>query len=387
MAKGGADQGGGGGGDRTFDFLWGVVVVIAIGFLSWYYGKVQIAMAIFRLRLVEIYAINFAVDFWSRFVHFFNLPLPIPDLTSLNSWIGFIHQNYGAQIDFQVLAKLSTVTGNYVRYFVIVVLVILTIWLFLGGTIQNFRNIFDMPNLRSTEHQNWPQITPIMQVDLLAQDIGEGPWAMALSPMKYCKLYDLLNVEMKNNKPVATLRRGAAFRNLSLQLGPRWSDPTTLPIYLKALFAIFAARINNDKTSADSLVDQIGASATNEKGNLNFAGAEELMRKHMNDKKVQKNIYIHAYITTVFASLLAASREAGVLATSEFLWLKPLDRRMWYMLNSVGRTTAVTEIAGAFSHWVAERKLGLPLSVPTVDEAVKGLEIALTDIIYKPDEE
>lgn len=388
MAKGGGEQGGGGGGgDRTFDFLWGVVVVIAIGFLSWYYGRVQIAMAIFRLRLIEIYAINFIIIFWLKFIHFFNLPLPSPNLTALNNWIDFIHKNYGGEIDFQILAKLSTETGNYVRYFVVFILLILALILYFGGTIQNFRNTFNMTRLRATEHQNWPQISPIMAADLLNKDLDQAPWAMALSPMKYCKQLDLLNIELKNNKPIATLRRGAAFRTLSLQLGSRWTNPSVLPIHLIALFAIFVARICGDKISADNLVDQIAASAVNINSNLNFAGAENLMQKYVNDKRVQKIINIHAYVVTVFASLLASSREAGVLATSEFIWLKPLDRRMWYMLNSVGRSTSVAEISGAFAHWVAEKKLGLPLIVPTVDEAVKGLEIALLEIIYKPDED
>jgi intracellular multiplication protein IcmP len=95
----------------------------------------------------------------------------------------------------------------------------------------------------------------------------------------------------------------------------------------------------------------------------------------------------HAYITTAMASLLNISREAGVLATSEFIWLKPLDRRMWFMLNSVGRPTAVAEISGAFAHWLAEKKLGIPLVIPMVDEAVTGLELALKDILYKPQDD
>jgi intracellular multiplication protein IcmP len=101
---------------------------------------------------------------------------------------------------------------------------------------------------------------------------------------------------------------------------------------------------------------------------------------------VQKVIAVHGYIVTAMASLLVASREAGVLSTAEILWLKTTDRRMWYMLNSVGRYTAMGEIAGAFAHWLAEKKLGLPLVVPMVEEAVKGLELALSDILYKPEE-
>jgi len=87
------------------------------------------------------------------------------------------------------------------------------------------------------------------------------------------------------------------------------------------------------------------------------------------------------------ATLLELARTDGVLATAEFLWLKPIDRPLWYMLNSVGRQTAFPEIAGVFAHWVAEKRLDRPLKVPMVEEAVKALEMAMKEIKYEPDEE
>ena len=86
------------------------------------------------------------------------------------------------------------------------------------------------------------------------------------------------------------------------------------------------------------------------------------------------------------ASMLELARTDGVLASAEFLWLKPLDRKLWYMLNSVGRQTAVPEIAGAFAHWTAEKKTKRALRVPMVDEAAKSLEVAMKEIIYEADE-
>lgn len=86
-------------------------------------------------------------------------------------------------------------------------------------------------------------------------------------------------------------------------------------------------------------------------------------------------------------SLLEFARQDGVLPSAEFLWLKPLDRRLWFLLNCVGRQTPFAEIAGAFAHWKAEKEFGKPLTVPMVEEAVNGLEIAVKEIIYKPDEE
>lgn len=122
-------------------------------------------------------------------------------------------------------------------------------------------------------------------------------------------------------------------------------------------------------------------------GKLDFTGVSEAAMKYANDKAVQKVIGKHAYVLTVMASLLELARNDGVFATSDFLWLKPVDRRLWYMLNTVGRQTAVPEVAGVYAHWITEHKIQRPLLVPMIDEAVKGLEIALNEIVYEPEED
>ena len=87
------------------------------------------------------------------------------------------------------------------------------------------------------------------------------------------------------------------------------------------------------------------------------------------------------------ASMLELARTDGVLASAEFLWLKPLDRNLWYMLNCVGRQTPFPEISGPFAHWIVEKRLRRPLKVPMVAEAVDALDVALSDIIYNPEED
>ena len=81
------------------------------------------------------------------------------------------------------------------------------------------------------------------------------------------------------------------------------------------------------------------------------------------------------------ATMLEIARSDGVLASSEFLWLKPVDRQLWFMLNSVGRQTAVGEIAGGIAHWLAEKKVGRALRTPMIKEAVNSLAAALEDTL------
>ena len=103
--------------------------------------------------------------------------------------------------------------------------------------------------------------------------------------------------------------------------------------------------------------------------------------------KIARAVGSHALLLPAMASMLEAARDDGVLATAEFLWLKIIDRRMWYMLNCVGRQVAFTEVAAPFGHWKVEKRLRRPLKTPMIEEAITALEIGVAEIIYKPDKE
>ncbi len=385
MARGGGPEQQSGQ-DNSLDFLWMIAILIGGIILAWYFGKVYIASAILTVRLYELLAIDFVMAPIAKIIVFVTglLGLPAPQF-NFTDWFVYIRRAIGSPVGFDDLVKVSTMVGDYLKYPLSLLVAGGAFWLHLGGVAHKFRHVHNGKTLKISEQEIWPQITPVVKLDLVNTKLDDGPWAFALSPMRFCKKYDLLDIVEKRGKYTATLRKGAAHRLFSLQVGPKWNGVETLPMYLKALFAIFAARVNADRKGAESLLDRISSSAGD--GKPDFTGTEELLRKHAGTKKVAKILSIHGYITTAFASMLVGSRELGVLASAEFIWLKPIDRRMWYMLNSVGRATAVPEICGAFAHWLAEKKLGLPLTVPMVEEAVKGMEMALSEMIYKPDEE
>ena len=158
----------------------------------------------------------------------------------------------------------------------------------------------------------------------------------------------------------------------------------TLPIYIKALIIIFVARAQRDRAVASKLLKQIAASAAS--GKLDFSGVEETLRKYKHSKVVKWLEGRHAYVYSLMATMLEIARVDGVLATAEFLWLKPVDRRLWYVLNSVGRQTSVVEVSGPFSHWLAEKKMGRALKTPMVKSAVDALENTMLDTLFVPDE-
>jgi len=370
------------GSDKSMDILWIMALVIGAIILVWFFGRVYITSAVFYARIYEIKAINFVFDALRSAVQSIGFSFP---QTGLDQWLVYIQKNMGGAVGFGNLEALSTAVGKYTRYPLVLLMAVGGIFLYFKSPANKFRHTLTTTMLKKMEMEIWPQISPVVDLDLVKKKLDDEPWAVALSPMRFCKKYDLLDIEEKHGEYKTTLRRGAAYRVLSLQLGPKWNGLEALPVHLKALFAIFAARIENDKKGSENLLDQISDSASSSE--LDFSGVNDLLRKHVKSKKVSKAVSLHGYITTILASMLVGARSVGVIATSEFIWLKPIDRRMWYMLNSVGRATSVPEISGAFAHWLAEKRLGLPLMVPMVDQAVRGLEIAISEMIYKPEEE
>lgn len=374
----------GGNADNSMDFLWLIVMIVAAVVITWYFGKDYITHVVFQIKSYEITAINFVINSWAKFLQFTHLPLPVPQTKTLVQWSAFMQSNQTVS-DLNAITAVAGAVGKYICYPIAVVLASLSILVYRNNLTAKFKTIFTMQKLKKYEYKDWPEITPVLKLDLVNQDISQGPWAMALTPMDFAKQNKLLKIDKENGQTNVTLIAGAAHRVFALQLGAIWTAADKLPIHTQALFAIFAARANRDRENADKILRQISASA--EFGKLDFSGVTEVLNKHMNTKLINHVTNKHAYVLTVMASMLELARTDGVLASAEFLWLKPIDRKLWYMLNSVGRQTAVPEIAGAFAHWIAEKKVNRPLRVAMVDEAAKSLEIAMSEIIYEADDE
>ena len=77
-------------------------------------------------------------------------------------------------------------------------------------------------------------------------------------------------------------------------------------------------------------------------------------------------------------ALLTRARHKGVLASSQFLWLRPLDRPLWYALNQCGGRAAWAEGFAAWAHYAAEEKAKKALAEPHITQAVRRLRDSLS---------
>lgn len=361
-------------GDNSLAPLWITVLFLLTVLFIWYYAHEYIVTFVFTVKIWQAELVSLFTN-------------------ALQQDITIMKNVAPASVSFNQMAAMSTEVGNYIRYPVMVIMTILAVVLYFRNATLKYRKTYTMEKLAKMEYPNWPQITPVIKLDLLNQDLREGPWAMAMNPKEFAKDNKVLKLErvpagedvlQSHAQPRASIHKGESKRLFSMQLGEYWQSPEALPIHTRALFAAFAARMNRDRDGSANLLHQISASA--EDGQLDFSGADKLLVKHFNTDAVQRVVQRHAYVQTVMASMLQRAREDGVLPSADFLWLKPMDRTLWFNLNCVGRQTSFSEVAGIFSHWLVEKALGRKVMVPMVDCAVSALEDAIKDIKFSMEE-
>ncbi|MDF1758683.1 MAG: type IVB secretion system coupling complex protein DotM/IcmP [Legionellaceae bacterium] len=362
------------GGDNSLAPVWIMVLVLFSGYFLWRAGHTQIVAVIFYFNVLQASLIQVFIQD-----------------DNLDSFVYLMQTLDPSTVDFHQLLAFTEYIGSYVRYPVAVILLILCVFLYRSDLTVKYKKTHSMASLRKQEQKNWPAIAPVVPEDLVSVDISTGPWAMALTPMEFAYKYDLLkknDLLLDNSTPglemTAGLRRGDAKRIFTLQLGPSWSGFQNAPFHVQAIAAVLMARINRDKAAANDILFSLDKSFTS--GKLKADIVPEVLKKYEQTELVQDIVVKHAYLLTVLASLLQGARSDGVVPSAEFLWLKVTDRRLWYMLNSIGRQTPFAEVGGPFAHWRAEQSMGRSCRAPMIDEAIKALEVAVKEVKLTPKE-
>ncbi|HVT62355.1 MAG TPA: type IVB secretion system coupling complex protein DotM/IcmP [Legionellaceae bacterium] len=361
-------------GDHSMAGAWIAGLFIFAGYVIWVTARQYIVSFVFAFNILQAKCINF----------FLKDP-------TLNNEIFLMQTLDPKLVDWAQLMEFTAHVGTYSRYPIMVMMLLFGLILYRSDVTLKYRRRHSMNTLREQEQYNWPGIMPVVKEDLVSMDVNSGPWAMAMTPMEFARKYNLLkksDVLLDNSIPgqemTAGLKRGDAKRIFTLQLGPAWDGFERCPIHVRALAAVFIARINRDKSAANTILTNLDKSYV--AGKLDPGDIHSVIEKYKNTELVQEIISRHAYLLTVMASLLEGARQDGVVPSSEFLWLKPTDRRLWYMCNCVGRQTAYVEVGGPFAHWKAEKAMGRRSRAPMIDEAIKALEIAIREIKLSPKE-
>jgi intracellular multiplication protein IcmP len=332
-------------------------------FVLWWAGHTKVATVVLALRSLEVWIISFFT----------------PELDALRGWIKAIDRRVVTLGD---LFQVSTMTGRYTRWVTTPILMWMGWKLYKSSPTERFKRRFTDRSLPKVEAGLYPWIKISLKHDFAAMDPDEGPWALAQTERQFARQHRLRDEQgaIDRDKTEAVFVR---------QVGNLFSGYGAMRSHRRALFALFVARIARDFHAADDLLKRLASSAA--EGKLDMTGVDELARKHGNDKKVKRAMRQHAYETTLLMTLLELARGGArgkdYLPPNWFLWLKGMDRGLWYALADVDRKTPHVECAGVFAHWLAERARGKRLEMPFVKTAVEGLIIEIAKFTDNAEDE
>lgn len=228
--------------------------------------------------------------------------------------------------------------------------------------------VHTVQSLLEVQSKSFSAVAPILQRDLT--DDNSLEWASSVHPEEWVAEHGVIVDERLDYDRVRGL--------LVAQLGKRIDSLAKLEPHEKALFAIFGLRVFfKDVKASTALIDALNYSANNAKSRPNFGLAREAFVRCAQAKSANTWLVKHPYPRTLLMALLIEARQLGVLPSSSFIWLKPLDRALWYPLNTAGRKVPFMESAGVFNQMQAEEVAwdnnGL-LTEPHVDESIRGLQ-------------
>lgn len=251
-------------------------------------------------------------------------------------------------VDFSTLVGLSSWMGQYYRW-PLVLLMGWFAWRVWRHPILHLNTPHTFESLVQYQSQFWKQIVPVAHLNLV--DDTSKPWLPARRCSDLAKEHKLIHARL--------LKLEETWLFLERQLGEVFNITAMKP-HEKALFAVFAARIVRDKKAAAALLDEINESCRGS-GIPNYKVADLLFEKYQADKRVLAKIRGYRYVRTVlFQMLVEARRFDGKLPTSSFVWLKPVDRTLWYGLErapvDVGRYSiaSFSEGISIAAQWQAE---------------------------------
>ena len=345
--------------DPSGDIMWLMIaLVLGIMIIGYFFGTqityVYLTLKLWQLKLITIFYPS------NNFLEIIKLIEERP----LKEWKLNELMYVGKQVGY--IANIPLLAGlGYLTY---------KVWK--KNPLQSFKRILSMQTLRESEQRIWPYIAPVVKQDLMKESFDKGQFAMALRPYDFAVKYKLL----ENDKNVNSLEKIKAEKLFSSQLGKLWAGADRLKKHELALICIMAAHGCGDKKGAMNAVNSMAVNvAQNPKKMPDFSSTKALL-KYLEEPKVQAVINKHAYIYTIMASMMEFARSTGVFPSSYFVWLKPKDRVLFYILNCVGRQVSYVEVAGIFAHWKAEQTAGHKLEIPLISKAIDGLERGLIEV-------
>lgn len=138
----------------------------------------------------------------------------------------------------------------------------------------------------------------------------------------------------------------------------------------KVIYALLCAHAfggRDGKTDYRKAAEQLNRSCAGQKDGLpNLTVAQWLYSKYRANETAAKLFAVHHWEYSYLFALFFKAKLTGKATHTDFIWLKPLDRILFYVLNTVGRSTPPVEASAVFSHFDYEVKVAKAKRLPLV---------------------
>ena len=351
--------------------LWGVIFLFigAGGWFAWYRFHGEIAAAFMAFQHWQMRMIGHFTDSYAA------LDAQVAGTTPSSVKIG-------------TLWRLLHNVGAFFRLPAAAVIALLALVCLLRAAPSRFTRDIDLPRLMAIQSEVFPSSAAVVGRGLKLTKIHDAaprPSDPALHAAEWLHRFAL--------GPDGSLDMQMAAHALGLQLGPVWKGSIEASPQVRCMFAVFALHSARRREQALRLLGVLatalpidandgpsGPPAPLAFGPSAVAEADRVLSDRSLVAPCEDVASRHAFTAPALMSVLTLARkEAGVLAPAQFAFLKMVDRQLWYALHSLGfpggqnraeQPNPRVEAAGARDHWAAERDVGHPLPVPSLDRSL-----------------
>jgi len=300
-------------------------------------------------------------------------------------------------------------------------------------TIRKYRRILSRDNLLRILARTNPSLWAVVDQNILERETNAGPWAVSQRSIEFARNNRLLISARSEilkpldhsiwTKPISEIRShfpasnylylsraktDTLYKKLLGGLARKTSEMRRDDPHRYLIFAGLLPFLEGSKRHRNRGFDFFHAVSKSLKGhpeysddrgkalellstNLPFADQliKDYLRKDTACKKLMRKITgQHAYELTLFARMFFEAKRNGKTVTDDFLWLKPVDRQLFYTLCQIGAPTSYNEnicdqthfceTSAVAAHYMAEKMSESKITIPSIDSASDAL---LTDLI------
>ncbi len=235
-------------------------------------------------------------------------------------------------------------TAGYIFVIIPITITCLIIYGSLKHRSEKVRRVITVKNLPYIMAKHSPAVIPVLMYgDLMNTDVPGQESRM--HPEEFADKHQLIDPVTKKLDEVKTSKL------FEQQLGRRISSLEELNVYEKALFAVFASRVFDtaeNAKKAPSMLDTLNRSCftgqwKGEAGYPDFTLLDKEVKYYLALPAAQELVASFYYPSTLLYMMHTGALSRGKLPSSNFRWLKGIDRKLWFTLNAVGRRTPCIE--------------------------------------------